>query len=115
MEEQTGPQGHCICRLSGFDPAGPGGPAGDRHDPGPAQPGLSGGRGGSDPGPGRDRRPLKLVADKTFAEIPGPFAFIVPAGGAPTMRALGAEPLLAYVPSAGATAPGLWSGTKGQR
>jgi len=44
------------------------------------------------------------VADKTFAEIPGPFAFIVPGGAAPTMRALGDESLLAYVRTAGETA-----------
>ena len=44
--------------------------------------------------------PLKLVADKTFAEVPSPFAFIVPGGAAPTMRALGDESLLAYVRAA---------------
>jgi transcriptional regulator GlxA family with amidase domain len=44
--------------------------------------------------------PLKLVADKTFAEVPHPFALIVPGGGAPTMRALGNEPLLAYLRTA---------------
>jgi transcriptional regulator GlxA family with amidase domain len=44
--------------------------------------------------------PLKLVADKTFAEVPNPFAFIVPGGTAPTMRALGDEPLLAYLRAA---------------
>jgi len=44
--------------------------------------------------------PLKLVADKTFAEVPRPFAFIVPGGGTPTMRALGNEALLAYVRAA---------------
>jgi transcriptional regulator GlxA family with amidase domain len=44
--------------------------------------------------------PLKLVADKTFAEVPHPFALIVPGGGAPTMRALGNEPLLAYLKTA---------------
>ena len=44
--------------------------------------------------------PLRLVADKSFAEVPNPFAFIVPGGTAPTMRALGDEPLLAYLRAA---------------
>jgi transcriptional regulator GlxA family with amidase domain len=44
--------------------------------------------------------PLKLVPDKTFAEVPSPFAFIVPGGAAPTMRALGNETLLAYLRAA---------------
>jgi transcriptional regulator GlxA family with amidase domain len=44
--------------------------------------------------------PLKLVPDKTFAEVPSPFAVIVPGGGTPTMRALGDESLLAYLRTA---------------
>src|SRR6266581_4271873 len=44
--------------------------------------------------------PLKLVPDKTFAEVPNPFALVVPGGAAPTMRALGNEALLAYLRAA---------------
>ena len=43
--------------------------------------------------------PVKLVPDKTFAEVPNPFILIVPGGGAPTMRALGNEALVAYIQS----------------
>lgn len=45
--------------------------------------------------------PIKLVADKTFAQVPRPFALVVPGGAAPTMRALANDSLLAYVRAAG--------------
>lgn len=48
--------------------------------------------------------PLQMVADKTFGEVPTPFAVIVPGGGAATLEAMKDESLLAYVRSAAATA-----------
>jgi transcriptional regulator GlxA family with amidase domain len=44
--------------------------------------------------------PLKLVADKTFDQVPSPFALIVPGGAAPTMRALSNDSLIAYLQTA---------------
>lgn len=48
--------------------------------------------------------PLQMVPDKTFGEVPTPFAVIVPGGGAATFEAMKDESLLAYVRSAAATA-----------
>lgn len=48
--------------------------------------------------------PLKLVPDKTFAQVPSPFALIVPGGAAPTLRAIADESLLAYIRTASRTA-----------
>lgn len=45
--------------------------------------------------------PIKLVPNKTFAEVPNPFILIVPGGAAPTMRAMGNDALIAYIRSAG--------------
>jgi transcriptional regulator GlxA family with amidase domain len=42
---------------------------------------------------------LKVLPDKTFAQVPNPFALIVPGGAAPTMRALGDDVLIAYIQS----------------
>ncbi len=41
--------------------------------------------------------PLKMVADKTFSQVPNPFVVIVPGGAAAAMRALGNDSLIAYV------------------
>ena len=48
--------------------------------------------------------PLRLEAERTFDEVPAPYAVIVPGGGGATVRALRDEALLAYVRSAAATA-----------
>jgi transcriptional regulator GlxA family with amidase domain len=48
--------------------------------------------------------PLKLVADKTFEQVPSPYALMVPGGAAPAMRAMSNEPLLKYVRDAGSRA-----------
>ena len=48
--------------------------------------------------------PLRLIPAKAFREVPGPFAVIVPGGGAATVRAMQDESLLAYVRAAAATA-----------
>ena len=48
--------------------------------------------------------PLQMVPTQTFAEVPSPFAVIVPGGGAATVRAALDEALLAYVRSAAQTA-----------
>lgn len=48
--------------------------------------------------------PIKLVPNKTFAEVPNPSVLIVPGGGAPTMRAMGNDALLAYIRSASESA-----------
>lgn len=47
---------------------------------------------------------LRLVPSQTFAEVPHPFALIVPGGGAATVEALKDEALIAYVRSAATTA-----------
>jgi transcriptional regulator GlxA family with amidase domain len=47
---------------------------------------------------------LRLVPAATFAEVPAPFAVIVPGGGPATVAATGDEALLGYVRSAAATA-----------
>jgi transcriptional regulator GlxA family with amidase domain len=48
--------------------------------------------------------PLRMVPAATFAEVPNPFAVIVPGGGAATVRATQDEALLAYVRRAAETA-----------
>lgn len=48
--------------------------------------------------------PLKLVADKTFEQVPSPYALMVPGGAAPAMRAMSNEPLLKYVRDVGSRA-----------
>jgi transcriptional regulator GlxA family with amidase domain len=47
---------------------------------------------------------LKVLPNATFAEVPHPFAFIVPGGAGPTLRALHNEAIRAYVRSAAETA-----------
>lgn len=41
--------------------------------------------------------PLTITADRTFAEVPEPYAVVVPGGGTPTFRALTDETLLGYL------------------
>ncbi|MFC4083605.1 DJ-1/PfpI family protein [Amycolatopsis samaneae] len=48
--------------------------------------------------------PLGVSPSHTFADVPAPYALLVPGGGVPTMRALSHEPLLAYLRSAAAGA-----------
>ncbi|WP_448640903.1 DJ-1/PfpI family protein [Geodermatophilus sp. URMC 63] len=48
--------------------------------------------------------PLQLVPAATFADVPDPWAVIVPGGGASTLAAAGDEALLSYVRSAAAGA-----------
>src|SRR4051794_19897973 len=43
--------------------------------------------------------PLQLLPSATFAEVPNPWAVIVPGGGAATLAAAEGEPLLGYVRS----------------
>jgi transcriptional regulator GlxA family with amidase domain len=45
-----------------------------------------------------------LTPSHTFAEVPAPFAIVVPGGGEPTLRACGHMPLVDYVASAAASA-----------
>jgi len=40
---------------------------------------------------------IRLAPSHTFAEVPNPFAIVVPGGGEPTLRAAGHAPLLDYV------------------
>lgn len=42
---------------------------------------------------------VKLVPERTFADVPDPFMLIVPGGGAPTMRALADARLIEYIRS----------------
>jgi transcriptional regulator GlxA family with amidase domain len=48
--------------------------------------------------------PVKMMAEKTFQDVPNPFAVIVPGGGIPTIRAMGNQPILDYVISTARTA-----------
>ncbi len=48
--------------------------------------------------------PMQLVPERTFAEVPQPFALLVPGGGLSTIRAMGNEQLLTYVHSVAETA-----------
>jgi transcriptional regulator GlxA family with amidase domain len=48
--------------------------------------------------------PLAIVPARTFAEVPEPFALIVPGAGPATVDAMHHEPLLAYVRGAAGTA-----------
>jgi len=47
---------------------------------------------------------MKVLPNKTFEEVPHPFAFIVPGGVMPTIRAMGDEAIRGYVRSAAETA-----------
>ena len=47
---------------------------------------------------------MKMLPNNTFKEVPRPFAFVVPGGVMPTMRAMGNEAIRAYVRSAAETA-----------
>ena len=47
---------------------------------------------------------MKVLPNNTFEEVPHPFAFVVPGGNAPTIRAMGNEAIRAYVRSAAETA-----------
>lgn len=48
--------------------------------------------------------PLKVVAGKTFEQVPSPYALMVPGGAAPAMKAMSNESLLNYVRDAGSRA-----------
>jgi transcriptional regulator GlxA family with amidase domain len=48
--------------------------------------------------------PLQIIPAATFADVPNPFALIVPGGGPATVEAMHNQSLLAYVRSAAATA-----------
>ncbi len=45
-----------------------------------------------------------LAPSHTFADVPSPFAIVVPGGGQPTLRACGNEPLVSYVAKAASDA-----------
>jgi transcriptional regulator GlxA family with amidase domain len=47
---------------------------------------------------------MKVIPNKTFEEVPHPFAIIVPGGVTPTLRAMGNEAIRGYVRSAAETA-----------
>ena len=47
---------------------------------------------------------LRMIPNKTFEEVPHPFAFIVPGGVTPTIRAMGNQAIRSYVSSAAETA-----------
>ena len=47
---------------------------------------------------------MKMLPTNAFEEVPHPFAFIVPGGGMPTIRAMGNEAIRGYVSSAAETA-----------
>jgi len=47
---------------------------------------------------------MKMLPTNTFEEVPHPFAFIVPGGAMPTIRAMGNEAIRSYVSSAAETA-----------
>lgn len=47
---------------------------------------------------------MKVLPNKTFEEVPSPFAFVVPGGVMPTIRAMGNEAIRGYVRSAAETA-----------
>jgi transcriptional regulator GlxA family with amidase domain len=47
---------------------------------------------------------LRMIPNKTFEEVPQPFAFIVPGGVIPTIRAMGNAAIRSYVNSAAETA-----------
>src|SRR5919112_1878105 len=47
---------------------------------------------------------MKVRPNNTFEELPRPFAFVVPGGNAPTIRAMGNEAIRNYVKSAAETA-----------
>jgi transcriptional regulator GlxA family with amidase domain len=48
--------------------------------------------------------PLRMIPAKTFREVPGPFAVIVPGGGPATTQAMKDESMLTYVRAAAETA-----------
>jgi transcriptional regulator GlxA family with amidase domain len=47
---------------------------------------------------------MKMLPNNTFDEVPHPFAFVVPGGVMPTMRAMGNEAIRGYISSAAETA-----------
>src|SRR4051794_9178000 len=47
---------------------------------------------------------VQMIPDKTFAEVPRPYALIVPGGAEPTLRAMTDPAIRAYVRTAAATA-----------
>src|SRR3712207_968009 len=47
---------------------------------------------------------LKVIPNNTFEEVPHPFAFVVPGGVTPTLRAMSNEAIRTYVRSAAETA-----------
>ena len=47
---------------------------------------------------------MKMIPNNTFEEVPHPFAFIVPGGITPTLRAMSNEAIRSYVSSAAETA-----------
>ena len=47
---------------------------------------------------------MKVIPNNTFEEVPHPFAFIVPGGVTPTLRAMSSEAIRSYVRSAAETA-----------
>jgi transcriptional regulator GlxA family with amidase domain len=47
---------------------------------------------------------MKMLPSNTFDEVPRPFAFVVPGGVMPTMRAMGNEAIRGYVSAAAETA-----------
>src|SRR3954453_16255036 len=57
--------------------------------------------------------PLQLQPTATFAEVPNPWAVIVPGGGPSTLAAAEDEALLSYVGSAAAGAEGVGSAGNG--
>ena len=57
--------------------------------------------------------PLQMIPSSTFAEVPHPFAVIVPGGGPATIQAMQDESLLAYVRSVAETAEVVGSTSNG--
>src|SRR5919112_175707 len=56
---------------------------------------------------------LRMIPNKTYEEVPHPFAFIVPGGVTPTIKAMGNEAIRTYVRSAAETAEVVGSGCTG--
>jgi transcriptional regulator GlxA family with amidase domain len=56
------------------------------------------------PGPLEGDNGITFVPNKTFAEVPHPYAILVPGGGIPTLRAMSNEAIRAYIKSAAETA-----------
>jgi len=49
--------------------------------------------------------PLKVIADRTFGDVPDPEVVIVPGGGAPTIKAMGNQVVGDYLRQAADTVP----------